>query len=1026
MAQTRKSAQLWRRSAIAVAVGLSVMSGASFAQSNTTGDIFGQVTVIEGTTIVVENVATGVKRTITPDASGRFVANSLPPGTYKVTQLRNGAPVGTVDNVEVSVGKNREVAFGASGSTQVVQVVGKIAQIDVSSSDNSSVFTAKQLENLPIASKDLNGVIALAANTVKADSRYDGGVSIGGGGPSENAYYINGFPVTNALTQLGSIELPFGAIQQAQVMTGGYGAEFGRSVGGVVNIITKSGTNEWHGGVNFDYEPDSLRSKSRNIYYPKMGFDTDGSIYYYKEKNKRDKYSYGAYVGGPLVEDKLFFFLAADQTKLKTGMVNSTPDGSGLGTTGWDDSDSTNTRYLSKFDWYLNEDNRLELTLLGDNYKTTDDYYGYDYATHQKTGYSYSQYSKNLGGYTPGVGGDAQILKYSANVTPELMVTALYGQSKTKHNQSFSFSPTAPEIFANSTTNSTDPRYSSLPDVLANPLPAGTTVIPNGAEDSTKSFRFDIEYQLGDHLLRAGIDENRLKSKNAGEKYPGDYWRYYRYDTSKKDYGNIFFYGGQNTTLVEAGATPLNGYYYAVRKRVFDTVTNAESDQSAQYIEDRWQVTKDLLVTMGLRNEGFQNKNGDGETFLKMDSFLAPRLAASWNVNGDSSLKVFGSAGRYSLQIPTHVAVRGASRSTYTDQYFAYTGIDPVTGAPTGLVSLGDPYSGNNEYGQKKNPKSVAGQNLKPTYQDEITLGVESALTAGLTGGASVTYRKLKETIDDFCDYRPIDAYAAANGIEFTGDYYPFGCATINPGKGTTIYLDADGTGKNLVPFKLSAKDIGLPKPKRSYLAVDMFLEHPFSDGWYGKLTYTWSQSKGNTEGQTKSDNAQQDVAVTSTWDFPELMEGSYGFLPNDRTHQIKAYGYYQLTPEWGFGANAMIESGRPKNCFGDYGGSGTDIGGGSYGAVFFYCDGKPSPRGSAGRLPWNYTLDLSASYKPDYVKGLGLRMDVFNVFNRQVAQVINEEHDSVAYYGGNNPTYGRVISYSTPRTIRLSAQYDF
>jgi len=304
-----------------------------------------------------------------------------------------------------------------------------------------------------------------------------------------------------------------------------------------------------------------------------------------------------------------------------------------------------------------------------------------------------------------------------------------------------------------------------------------------------------------------------------------------------------------------------------------------------------------------------------------MKSFISPRLAAAWDVMGDSSLKVYGSAGRYSLQIPTHVAVRGASRSTFTDQRFAYTGVDPVTGAPTGVRALSDPFSGNNEYGQRKDPRAVAAQDMKPTYQDELTLGVEKALTAKFSGGVKVTYRQLKATIDDFCDQRPIDAFAAANGIN-NANYGGFGCATINAGDANTLLVDYGNNG-TFTRVPLSAADIGLPKAKRTYFALDFFLEHPFSDGWYGRVSYTYSKSKGNTEGQTKSDNAQTDVAVTSTWDFKELMEGSYGYLPNDRRHQIKGFGYYQVTPEWAFGATTVAESGRPKNCFGDYNGTG-------------------------------------------------------------------------------------------------------
>ncbi|MFD2271235.1 hypothetical protein ACFS07_09140 [Undibacterium arcticum] len=87
----------------------------------------------------------------------------------------------------------------------------------------------------------------------------------------KNAYYVNGFPVTNPLTQLGASELPFGAISQAQVLTGGFGAEFGRSVGGVVNITTKSGTNNWEMGAQVSIAPSSTRAKAKDIFYPNTG-----------------------------------------------------------------------------------------------------------------------------------------------------------------------------------------------------------------------------------------------------------------------------------------------------------------------------------------------------------------------------------------------------------------------------------------------------------------------------------------------------------------------------------------------------------------------------------------------------------------------------------------------------------------------------------------------------------------------------------------------------------------------------------
>lgn len=993
----------------------------AYAQSNATGQIFGQVTAGTGTSVAIESTATGLKRSAAIDASGRFQATALPPGSYRVQLLKGTAVVSTVQ-IEVLVGQGVEAVFASAAQLQTVQIIGRAPSIDVSSTNNGTNFTARQLDALPIATKDLNSIIALAPNTTRADPRYAGGISIGGGAPSENAFYINGFPVTNALTQLGSIELPFGAIAQAQVLTGGFGAEFGRSVGGVVNLITKSGTNEWKGGVSYSIEPNSLRSTPKSSYYPQTGANapTDGTIYLDRSNNSRTSTAYGAYIGGPIIQDKLFLFVAAEKTTTKLGYVNAYPTQSTLGTSGFVDEKDTNDRYLAKFDWNLTDDHRLELTLLGDNYKARNDNYGYSYATGQKsTGVTYTGWYKNVGEITPAVGGEAQILKYTGNITPDLTLTALYGQSTSKHSNKFNppADSSSPQIIFNTTTA----RAPGL--TYVNPQVLTGTVIPEGAEDRTKSFRLDLEWRLNKHTLRVGLDENRLKSKNAGEEYAGGgIWRYFKAASGATVIGTA----GGSYQPQDGGGLGTDGYY--VRNYLFNDATGAESNQSAQFIEDKYQVTKNILVTAGLRNESFTNKNGDGETFLKSKNFVSPRLAASWDVLGDSSLQVFGSAGRYSLQIPTHIAVRGASRSTLTRQDYTYTGVDPVTGVPTGLTDMTGVYSVNNELGQAKDVNVVSALDLKPTYQDELTLGFKKALASTWTTGASLTYRTLKATIDDECDYRPFLKYAADHGIDTT-NYAAGGCASFNPGMANSFLVDYAGTGSNYTTVNLSAAELGFPKARRTYLALDLFLEHPFSSGWYGKVNYTYSRSKGNTEGQTKSDNAQTDVAATSTWDTPELMENISGLLPNNRTHQIKAFGYYQITPEWAVGGNVLAQSGRPKSCVGNYGYvTGNELDGGNldYGSVYFFCGGVASPRGSQGRLPWETSLDMNLVYKPAAIKGLALRFDIFNLLNRQSVLVVDETHEAAGDPTSVSQTYGRVMNYSAPRKVRLSVEYNF
>jgi hypothetical protein len=1038
-----------RRHAVAIAASTVVLALAGLntanAQSNASGTVYGTVTPGTGATVLVENVATGFKRSLTPDATGRFSASALPTGTYKATLLRDGKVVSVSAGFEVLLGRGSEIAF-ADGQTQVVQVTGLARRLDMSSTSNGANFTARQLDALPIA-RNLDAIIQLAPNTTRADPRYVGGASIGGGAPSENSYYINGFPVTNPLNQLGSMELPFGAISQANITSGGFGAEFGRSIGGVVNIVTKSGGNQWEGGASASVSPSGLRSAYKDRTYANTGFSgnakTDGSLYWRGSDHARDDSALGAYLSGPIVEDKLFLFVAVErignQDKLQVQAASAYP-ASGFLDNGWGERKNTNDRYFAKFDWNLTKNHVLELSLLGDKYKREETVSGYNVLTGEKNGITKSTatFVNDPLGNTNGVGGTAQILKYTGYLNDDLTVTALVGKSESPHINTYGgvnvFS-TTPQVRADTST-----RYPGFTYTNPYPFAAGTTVLSPGSKDQVGAMRFDLEYKLGAHLLRAGVDQVTLKSINAGEvEAGGSLVRYFR-TTNKSPAVNgvpvpVGATPGVLTQPNPAGTTPANStYYYYGYEQIFTTTTNAESNQSAMYLEDKWQVNKDLLLIPGLRVEKYGNVNGDGETFLKVKTQVHPRFAFTYDLLGDKTTKLLGSAGRYGVQIPTHLAVRGASRSTYTRQAFIYTGVD-ANGAPIGRVNLSDPTSSNNEYGQAKDANTVAALNMKPNSQDELTLGIERALSNKLNVGAKATYRNLAATIDDLCDPRPFEAYAAKNKID-TSNWGGFGCASFNPGMANSFLVDYSGKGQ-YTKVNLSAADLGFDKAKRTYFALDFFAEHPFTDGWYGKVTYTFSQSKGNTEGQTLSDVAQTDVAATQTWDHPELMQGAYGYLPNDRRHQIKAYGFLSLTPELTIGANALAASGRPKNCIGNFGGTPSTFAGATttasdldYGSAYRYCtvDGVTTyaPRGSAGNLPWDTRLDVNLSYRPSMFKGLQFRLDVFNLVNRQTVQAIDEVHEVNGDPTSISPTYGRVISYTAPRSVKFTATYDY
>ncbi|MDY7539636.1 TonB-dependent receptor [Undibacterium sp. 5I1] len=1012
--------------ALTVAFGVGVLAvGANqtaMAQSNTVGTVYGKVVAGTATSVVLKNTDTNLTRTVTIDATGKYQATALPSGHYKATLLKDSSVLATTE-LDVLSGQGAEPDFGAAANAgvQSIEVSARRSRIDVSNSTNGATFTAKELAKLPVA-RNVDAIIQLAPNTTRGDPTYAAGASFAGGGASENAYYINGFPVTNPLTQLGASELPFGAIAQADILVGGYGVEFGRSVGGVVNITGKSGTNNWEVGATASITPNALRATPLDYYYPVIGASntktTDGTLRFRRQDNSTEQKQVGAYVGGPIIKDKLFMFLAAEATTTDFSGVYNGRTSTTNAVNGWQQQTTKLNRYYSKFDWNITDNHRLELTALGDLPKVDNKYSSYDYTTRVVgSKINSSDHQENNGAN----GGEVQILKYTGNLTDNLTLTGSYGQSKATHiYQPAGYNPNVFQVAADANNQAPGFNYNS-PQGFSGNLPF------SGSTDTVKAFRLDLEYKLGQHTLRAGLDNNSMTSLNAGDSAAGGgNWTYLKSTTPNLPTAVA---GGTVPALTPYGGLAAQGYY--VEKILSSTVSNAYADQAAQYIEDRYQITKDILLTAGLRNEQFSNSNQDKVKYIEMKNQLAPRFSAAWDVNGDSSLKVFGSAGRYTVQMPTVVALRGANGSLNTNQYFAYTGTD-ANGSPTGLTQLTNVLSANNEYGQAKDPKVITSTGLKPSYQDEITLGFEKAYSANLNFGAKVTYRTLRSTIDDFCDQRPFDKWAARNNVS-TANWQGFGCASFNPGEDNDFLVDFNDANpatarKNYTKVHLTAADLGFEKAERKYTAVDLFAEHPYRSGWYGKLNYTWSRSTGNTEGQTLSDTntGQADVAATQTWDYRELMLYANGLLPNDRTHQIKAYGFYDLTPQLSVGGNLLLAAGRPRSCSGT---NPTPADSPNYTSASHYCFGAtgaqniPSPRGTVGNLEWDRRLDLNIVYKPSFLSGLSLKLDVFNVFDAQTVQKVVERYNTanVRY-----AIYEGVLSYSAPRTAKLTAEYNY
>jgi outer membrane receptor protein involved in Fe transport len=1003
--------------AVALALGMST-SGAVFAQS-TTGAIFGQVPAAAGETVIATSDA-GFSREAAVDADGRYRLGNLPLGSYTVSLKRDGAVVDSRKDIQIKVGGSTDVSFAAAAAAsaaqsldQVTVTANSLPPIDATAVDSRTVVTAETLARLPLG-RNAEAIALLAPGAVPGSSSLGNGryrtVSFGGSGASENAYYINGYNSSDPYRNLGGVGLPYGAIDQQEVYTGGYSAKYGRSDGGVISQVGKSGTNDWHFGAQVLWEPKFASSAPGSIYYKNTtlpagyGYvspETAGTIYRNRQDNTKWTTTYSAYVGGPLIKDKLFFFVAAEAEKSEgesTASVEANPVATNHYTYNL-------PKYYAKLNWNINDNNILELTGIHSNDEQRGVYTGYNYDTRSSTG------PTGANADTSKLESKYAIAKYTSYITDDITLSATYGKNWTK------------DYLSNPTPNLGLQPYLDRPD-LEDPAFTGGTPRTNlnsspdsqnpNAGSKTRGLRLDLEWQLGDHHLAAGIDNMHYDANSEGTSPSGAGYEV-RYRKTAPGNENVPISASQGV-----GAPGGDGYYFY--KQVFSTVTSMSLDQRAQYIEDRWQVTDRVLLSVGARNDRFKNFNDAGRSYVNNAAQWAPRVGASWDVFGDSSLKIYGNLGRYYLALPNNVAVRGASPSTYTREYFAYSGIDQF-GVPTGIRPLGGGLtSPDGEFGLPVDPESVTARDLKSQYQDEGILGFDKMLGSEWVTGAKVTVRRLRTAIDDVCDTGKIGDKLTAEGIDPDSVTIP-GCVIFNPGFTNTFSLaNADGVGRTEV--KMSKDDWGFAsKAKRAYYALDMYLEHPFNGKWQGRIDYTFSRSYGNTEGQTKSDIGQTDISKTQDWDSALLMENANGLLANDRTHQLKAYGSYQIAPEWMVSGNLRLATGAPKSCLGFLDGQ-ADTDPIGYLSSYHNCNGQPSPPGKT-RNPWYKQLDLAITYRPSmFDNKLAFGLSVFNVSNERKPLNSFSTYESTPQSVNNNYDLGQY--YQTPRYARLTATYDF
>lgn len=988
----------YQRTAAALAVGM-LISSVAIAQSSE-GSIYGRGK--PGDKVTITSVETGTSRTITIDSNGTYTAPKLQPGAYRVEAS------GVSRNVSVAIGSGTPVDLATDNVARVV-VAGTRTVIDTSSVESNTVFSADQMAALPVA-RDPNAFALLAPGVVKGDSDLGAGglPSFGGASVAENSYYINGFDVTNIRNFLSYANLPFDAVAAQQVKSGGYGAEFGRSLGGVISLVTKRGTNTWKGGASVYYEPDSLRASGKNIRDLNNPQDNN-YISFSKARQQRDL-SFNAYAGGPIIKDKLFVFGLVEGRHDRTDTFS---ESSSTRTT------STKPNGMIKVDFTPTDAHRLELTAISNEREEEILDFNRNITVYpDRKNLTYHMGDPGISKTTSG--GEIFIGKYTGYLTDDLTVSALVGSVKEQSALTVGARKAGLDCPVILEIDQSEIGCWAMP--FPGPRVRSPTAKP-ADEDKRRAFRFDVDYAIGGHSLRAGVDRQTFTSYAGAEStYSGGY--YYRYFVSA------------NGTVNGVPNAVAPGGQYVRRRESSNTGGSFEVENNAYYIEDNWKITDNVLLYAGLRSESFDNKNGDGISFVKADNLLAPRLGFSWDVKGDASLKVYGNAGRYFIPVASNTNIRATQGELFEQRFYTFNGRDPRTQAPLNLSAsdIGVPQITGD--GTLPRPATIADTELNPMSQDEFILGFQKALAKGWTMGMKATYRKVNDGMDDYCSHLGFEQWAADNGYKNFDSSTMATCFLINPGNDVSLQMDLENDGK-LKQVVVPAKYLGLGKYTRTYRAIELTAERPYNGTWGLAASYTWAKLKGTAEGYVNSVINQEDAGVSQDFDFGSLDDGADGYLSNDRRHVFKLYGNYGITDTLRLGFNGTVASGRPTSCIGfvpetayDHSDARNYTTASSY-----YClkeGGKSSlqQRGTAGRTPWTATLDLQLAYMPRIANGkVTFQFDVFNVFNSQKAVEFDERRDyssDTLSEGKLNLNYQKPSSFQSPRSVRLTARYEF
>ena len=963
-----------------------LFSVGSVAAQETTGRIEGRIVdaqslPVPGVTVTATGPQ-GQKIEIT-DADGRFTLPLLTPGSYQIrAELQNFKTVQRND-VTVSLGQTVDLALQLEIGqiNETVIVTGVASPVDPRSTTTGGVIDSDIVRTLPIGRR-ISDVSYMVPAVSSSGSVGRQNPSISGGSGLDNQYVIDGVNITNqGYGALGSYSIVFGSLgnaipfdffKEVQVKTGGYEAEFGQSVGGVVNVITKSGTNNLRGSL-FGYtrteglEGTSKQYQSRN-----------GTV----QTLSSQLHDAGLEGGGPVIRNRVFFFGAVD-SQWDTRTLQA-PAGFPLFNEDGYDRTRRNVSYSAKGTAQLGSAHRIDASFFGD-------------PSH----------------------GDMGPQRTSA-----LLVSSTASFSEVDyggHNQTVRYDGILGKSWLEAAYARAVNRISELPSVDAWRI-ADQTVSPQritggigfyeaGNRSLNNQWTIKSTTVVGDHQVKYGLAYDDVEFANLNQRT-----------------GPTFVAPDGRTTATGAQITILPDPVFARIYRVTRANFNSGRETAQRYwnffIQDSWKAGNRLTINPGLRYEQ-ETLDGVQVKGFALKNNWAPRIGAAYDASGDGKTKIVGNWGRFYARIPNDVAARhlSADDSTTRADYFDAELTRPI---PAGVTAGGV----TNHFVLQNPIPGLVDSDARMSYINEFALGVEREVMANTSFGIRYIYRNIGRILEDVGN-TPMVYYETHPGLSVTTILTnPTAHSPIlSDAEYLGVTLDDPLHKYQAVELTLNRRVANNWSATTSYRWSRLRGNY---DGFYrddnGQSDPAWTSLY---DFPTNDPSYAAVGGPTYGYKGDIRFLGADGILPLDRPHQFKAFGNYAWTSGLNFGLGLNLSSGKPLTPLA----ANPNYTTGGEIPTAPRASGVETIDGFRTRTPFESQVDLQASYnlKLAGARNLTLIADIFNLFNQR--RTLGYDTWTELSFRVANPDFGAPVSrvstdalpqFQTPMQVRVGARFSF